>query len=195
MKQLIDELGKLVRGIRVLAVPRIEDLPYHTSPPIQFVYESTATLALGLYVWADPPSPLTPNRPILDNALYYFRNITLTADTEVLDYTSNIVTSPQFFMYRESDLNTVLFREPVLMNTFYEQFAYPLVWESHRGADRLRAGFTGSLVQGPGLVGKASITLKAIITATEIVDKNFIEIFRSNYPTPPKNIKAVKYGK
>jgi hypothetical protein len=182
MQDPINAIYDLIGGIRTLAVPRAEDLPYNTSPPIQFVYESTANLSIGYYTWNDTPSVLSTIRPILNNALYYFRSITLTADIEQLDFTSNISVSPKFYMFKESDNNAVLFREPVTMNTFYQNFDYRFFWQSHRGNDQLRAAFIGSLTQGASLIGKSSITLKAIISAQEIVDDEFIELFKLNYP-------------
>jgi hypothetical protein len=183
MQPLLD----LISGIKVLGVPRAEDLPYWTSPPIQFVYESTAALAVGVYDWNDQPSALTPNRPILNNALYFFRSITLTADVEQLDYTSNIATSPAFYMFKESDSDAVMFREPILMNTFYQNFDYRFWWQSHRANDVLKAAFVGTLVQGAGLIGKTSITLKAIISAQEVVDEGFVNAFKMKYPTGGKS--------
>lgn len=166
-----------------LKIGRAEDLPYWTSPPIQFVYESVAPLALGFYTWADAPTLTTPIRPILNNALYYFRSISLSADIAELDFTSNITTRPQFFMFLRGDSNAPLFREPIEMNKYYENFTYRFFWMSKQGEDdELRAAFRGALIQGPGLIGKSSITLKAVISAQEIIEENFIELFKTAYP-------------
>lgn len=178
------------KTLQALRIPRAEDLPYWTSPPIQFVFESTANLALGSYTWADTPAAFTPQRPILINAVYYFRSITLTADCAEFDYTTNIVTTPAFYTFLESYSDAVLFREPILMNKFYDQFTYRFFWQSYRSDDILKGGFVGSLLQGPGLVGKSSITLKAIISAQEIVDENFCNLFKANYPKPPANVRV-----
>jgi hypothetical protein len=170
-------------GVKALNVPRMEDLPYISSPPVQFVYQSTALLNLGSYIWADIPAPLVVNRPILNNALYYFRSITLAADTEDLDFSANIIETPGFNMYRVSDASTPLLREAVLMPCFLQQMEYRLCWMSKRGEDSLLGSFRGSLIQGPGLLGKASITLKAIVTAQEVVDKEFLALFvNHSYP-------------
>lgn len=175
-------------------IARLEDLPYWSSPPIQFVYESTANLSLGAYTWADTPSLFTPNRPIRENVLYFFRNITLAADTSEFDFTANIASTPLFYTFRESDAEAVLFREPIQMNKFYEDFVYRLVWETHRVDDVLLGAFVGSLIQGPALVGKANITLKAIISAQEIVDEHYVNLFKSHYPRPPQGVREVNYG-
>lgn len=174
-------------------IARLEDLPYWSSPPIQFVYESTATLALGQYVWADVPAVFTPDRPIRDNVLYYFRNLSLIADTAEFDYSSNIVTTPLFYTFRESDDQAVLFREPIQMNKFYDQFVYRFTWITHRADDILYGAFRGVLIQGPGLIGKNSVTLKAIISAQEVVDEQYIDLFKSHYP-PAKEAREVRNG-
>jgi len=176
-------------------IARLEDLPYWSSPPIQFVYESTAPLALGAYTWADTPTRFTPDRPIRENVLYFFRNISLVADTAEFDFSSNISSTPLFYTFRESDAEAVLFREPIQMNKFYEDFVYRFTWETHRADDILLGAFVGSLIQGPGLIGKANITLKAIISAQEIVDEHFVDLFKSHYPLPPEGTREVTYGK
>lgn len=178
-----EELTRLIGGIRTLNIPRLEDLPYATSPPIQFVYQSTASLNVGSYTWADDPSPLVPNRPVRANALYYFRSITLSADTAELDFTANIVTTPQFYTFLQSDARAVLFREPILMVKFFDQFDYRLTWKSQSTTDQLFAAFRGVLVQGGGLVGKATIQLTAVISAQEIIEESFINLFFKKYPS------------
>jgi hypothetical protein len=166
-----------------LVIPRIEDLPYWDSPPIQFVYESTAPLIAGSYYWNDPAMPLNPIRPLVDNAVYYFRNITLAADISELDFEANISTAPNFYTFLSADARTVLFREPINMNMFYQQFDYRLVWSRAKGANQLLAAFTGALLQGPSLIGKTSITLKAVISAQEIVNESFNMLLRDKgYP-------------
>lgn len=186
---------EFIRSIEPLNIPRAEDLPYWSSPPIQFVYESTAALALGAYTWNDAPTAFTPQRPILINALYYFRNITLVADIAEFDFSSNIVTTPEFYTFLESYSDAVLFREPLQMNKFYDQFIYRFWWQTYRSDDIIKGAFRGSIIQGPGLVGKSSITLKAIIAAQEIVDEHYINLFKANYPKPAKDIRAENYGK
>jgi hypothetical protein len=85
-------------------------------------------------------------------------------------------------MFRQGDARAVLFREPLQMPVFIDQFDYRLCWISQQENDQLFAAFRGSLVQTANLIGKTSITLKAIITAQEIADKNYVETFKSNYP-------------
>lgn len=178
-----DLLQRFIGGINMLAVPRIEDLPYATSPPIQFVFESTATLAFGQYVFngAQLASPVV--RPLSSNIVYYFRNVTLTADIDENDFMGAIATSPVFQVYKQSEGNTQLFREPLRMNTFFRQFDYRLAWQTQIQGDILTGSFAGVLTQIPALLGKASITLKAIIAAQEIIDERFNRRFKEkSYP-------------
>lgn len=184
-------LKRLVQAVRYLYVPRAEDLPYWGSPPVQYVYESTAQLAAGFYTWADVPSSLTPNRPVRPNVLYYFRNISMAADIAELDFTGAIVTVPQFNTHLVSDAVAPLFREPLLMNKFFDQFDYRLWWSSQQDNDRLRGTWAGVLQQTPALIGKDAITLKAIITAQEVSDEYYVNQFRTNpYPRLPTVIDS-----
>lgn len=187
-------LKRLIQAVRYLQVPRAEDLPYWGSPPIQYVYESTALLDAGFYTWADTPSVLTPDRPVRPNVLYFFRTISMAADIEELDFTSAIVTTPGFNTHLKSDAVAPLFRESVLMNKFFNQLPYRLWWASQQGSDnsdrqtgdQLLGSWAGSLSQIPALIGKSSITLKAIITAQEVSDEYYVNQFRTNpYPRMP----------
>jgi hypothetical protein len=176
---------QFVKGLKALNIPRIEDLPYHTSPPVQFVYESEASLSGGTYSWSDSPTALTPSRPLLANTLYYFRHISFSADISEGDFTGNLVTVPKFQMYIKSQNNVMLFREPLQMTHFLSAWDYRLTHVTVSStSDVFRGSFTGSLIQGASLLGKTSITLRAVISAQEIVDKNFINLFKTKYPVP-----------
>lgn len=184
-------MKRLIQAVRYLYVPRAEDLPYWGSPPVQYVYESTAQLVAGFYTWADTPSTLTPDRPVRPNVLYFFRNISMAADIEELDFTGAIIATPQFNTHLVSDATAPLFREPLLMNKFFDQFDYRLWWASQQEDDKLRGTFSGVLQQTPALIGKESITLKAIITAQEVSDEYFTNQFRTNpYPRMPTVIDS-----
>lgn len=179
-------LKRLIQAVRGLYIPRAEDLPYWGSPPIQYVYESTAILSAGFYTWDDEPSVLAPDRPVRPNVLYFFRNISMASDIEELDFTSAIVTTPQFNTHLVSDAKAPLFREPLLMNKYFDQFDYRSWWSSQQEDDQLLGTWRGTLRQIPALVGKSSITLKAIITAQEVSDEYFVNQFRTNpYPRLP----------
>lgn len=163
-------------------VPRIEDLPYFSSPPVQFVYESPATVGAGLYVWTDPPSPLTPLRNVMENAVYFIRSVSLFADIEEFDFQESLLISPIFQIFKPSEATVHLFKEPIIMNTFLQQFDFRAIYMTAKSADQILASFNGTLVQTPSLIGKTTITLKAIISAQEINDDNFLKLFREQYP-------------
>jgi len=171
-------------------IPRLEDLPYYKSPAIQFTYTSSAPLVAGAYVWSDGPTPLVPDRPLMENSLYYFRSITFAANLEELDFTSSVTTDlttgnplyPKFQMYLKSRAKTILFREPILMVKYLQNFDYRYTWITQMKNDQLFASFNGSLTQGPALIGVTSIKLQAVISAQEIVDERFIAQFKKGYP-------------
>lgn len=177
------DLEKAISGIKALNIARIEDLPYHDSPPVQFFYQSSATLNAGTYTWSDTPSALTTTRPVLSNALYFFRHITFSADIEELDFTAAITTVPTFQFYQKSMGNVPMFREPIRMMKYLENWDFRLTWMAHESQrDAFRAGFSGVLTQTAALIGKASITLTAVISAQEIISENFIDLFSKGYP-------------
>jgi hypothetical protein len=163
-------------------VPRLEDLPYYTSPPIQFTYQSSAPFAAGVYTWSEMQMRLVPDRPIMANSLYYFRSLTLSADIDEVDFTSNIITTPKFQMYLKGRAKVILFREPIYMVKFLQNFDYRYVWRTQTTKDQLFASFNGVLAQGAGLVGKDPLTLTAVISAQEIVDEGFVKFFKEKYP-------------
>lgn len=190
MKDYLDVLARVACTIKQtwsrLQVARIGDIPYYTSPPMQLVYQSTATLTAGVYLWDDDPGVLATQRNLVDNALYFIRNITLTADVESLDFETSVTTIPEFYMFRQSDGGVrrpiPLLREPILMPSFLKNFDYRLVFETKQGNDQVLGAFRGQLIQSPGLIGKNTITLTAQISVQEIVDKNYINLFKTAYP-------------
>jgi hypothetical protein len=181
-----DVLMRFIGGIKMLAIPRIEDMPYWSSPPIQFVYEQTANLVLGTYTFAtagNAPQPLAISRPIIENTIYYMRNITLSADIGRDDFLGAIVTTPNFQLYKQSENNVQLYRESIRMSDYFQQFDFRLAWQTQRSVDQLLGTIVGQLTQTVALIGKSSITIKAIISAQEIVDQKFTRLFRDkSYP-------------
>lgn len=164
-------------------VPRAADIPYWGSPPVQFVYSSTETIVLGKYTFNDDPTAFAVARPILANGLYFFRNISLTADVSELDYTTNLETPLKFYFFLKSDSKTSLYREPIQMDKFYNQFDFPFFWRRHTKDDILYGAVRGVIDQGVNLVGKTSVTVKAIISAQEITNERYVADFvKDGYP-------------
>lgn len=157
-----------------------DSVPYWSAPPVQFVYESTASLSLGQYTWTDTPTELSPVRPIQDNDLYVLSSLTLTADISNDDFTAAINETPLFNFHLLGDSKAPFFREPIQMVTFLENFPFRLVWGPSRGSDQLLGSFRGVLDQTPALIGKTSITLKVIMAAQEIQDDAIVEDIKTN---------------
>lgn len=166
------------------------DIPYKESPPIQFTYESTGSLTLGEYRWQDSPTLMIPNRALTDNSLIFIRSVTLSADITESDYVQNVPTlldMPALFLYLQSEAGAVKWREPVIMSKFFNEFTHKFWFRPKQNRDRLQAAFRSingraTLAQGSSLVGKASVTLKAVISAQEITDNNYIRAFENAYP-------------
>ena len=168
-------------------IPRIEDLPYYHSKPVEFIYQSTAPLIGGVYTWADGPTPLAALRPLQSNTLYYFRTVTMTANISQDDYTACINVLPGFQMFLKSQANQILFREPLYMGMYLQNFDYRFCFISSVENDQLNASFTGSLAQNTNLVGIPSITLTVVISAQEVTDDSFISYFTQKYPGEKNN--------
>lgn len=100
----------------------------------------------------------------------------------------NVVNAPAFKLYLQQQADAALFREPVRMVKFFEDFPFPATFISQADPDKILAGFSGRLDQGSSLVGKLDLRLTAIISATEISDQNFIREFTKNYPSGVKRV-------
>ena len=191
MEQLINAMNRLVSGIRTLSVPRIEDLPYNTSKPVQFVYQSTCEIGqtstggvgvAGNWIWDDRAAQMSPVRRLGENTLYFIRNVTFTADISQNDFPPAIVTAPNFSLYKESSLEAMILREPLIMPAFLENFDYRMAVFTSDTQDQLLGAFRGQLVQTGALTGVSDITLTATISAQEIIDDSFLKSFRKGFP-------------
>ena len=165
-----------------ILIPRLEDMPYYQSPPIQFVFSQTAPLEFGQYVFPIAKALFTPDRPILDNALYYFRTITCTADITELDYESAVDASTpfQFHCFEQSLSGSPRFREPILIAKFLENFDYRLLFLPRQEPNALLGSFQGTIIQTASLLGKEDITFKMVISAQEITDDGFVGMVTKN---------------
>jgi len=171
-------------------VPRIPDIPYHTSYPHQFVFQQTAPLALGEYVFDGTKALLTQQPQLIKDALYIFRHITLTADTSVGVYEEAIGSSPGFtpdvprvqFFFAQGT-GAPVFKTPIFMNTFIEGWEYTRAWQNQQSPQQLSANWQGKIRQTGALIGKPEITLKIIVAATEVTDEAYVNDFvHRSYP-------------
>lgn len=165
-------------------VPRLEDLPYTSSPPIQFVYRQTSTLTAGNYPFSvTTPQQLATVRPLIANSLYYFRSVTVVADIDEGDYLSSITDIPTFQMYALSTGKQILFREPLSIAKYFQNFDYRLVWQTQREDDQFYCAINGNLKQIDSLIGKTTITISVVLSVQEIVDTAYIMRFtQKSYP-------------
>ncbi len=169
---------------------RLIDIPYGKSPPVIFSFRQTAPLALGVYDFGGVGSPLvrslfTPNRPILPNVLYIFSGLSFSMDVDQNDYQGAIASLPAFSTFLQSDASAPAFREPILLDKYFENYSYILSLmgsssvnrPANTGGDtfnKLFGSVTGTVNQTAALVGKASLTAIVKMTAQEISDGEFI---------------------
>ena len=187
-------------------IPRITDIPFSSTNPIQFVYQSTATAAGGLYQWTDNPSALAVLRPLIVNSLYLIKEIYFAANVSEENFcagilppqsalaklltnggvgfspSKNATVMPQFQMYLQGAQNAPLFREAIVMPCFLRNFPYPKSWVTGVINDQLLASWNGTIAQAGALLGVSTLTLTATVSALEIQDQAFIELFNKNYP-------------
>ena len=163
------------------------EIPYFTSPPVQYVYRSTANLVFGAYTWADNPSPLyfpiagsagAVLRRVQSRALYYIRDITVKADIDKNDYPAALSAPiPYLSLHLRSQGRTSLFREPFVVPSFLENFQYRQFVHITQDPEEMLGSFRGALIQTPALIGKASITLTAVLSVQEISDHEYVNRF------------------
>ena len=179
-------------------IPRITDIPFSSTNPIQFVYQSTATAVGGLYQWTDNPSALAVLRPLIVNSLYLIKEIYFAANVSEENFCAGILppqsalaklltknnatVMPQFQMYLQGAQNAPLFREAIVMPCFLRNFPYPKSWVTGVINDQLLASWNGTIAQAGALLGVSTLTLTATVSALEIQDQAFIELFNKNYP-------------
>jgi hypothetical protein len=190
-EELNQNLNELIKAIRPLSVGRVEDLPYISSPPAQFVYQSTCEVGhysdgtvgiAGNFIWNDTASAMTPARPLGENSLYFIRKLTMTADVNQNHFPQSIVTAPKFYLYKESNLAAPILREPVIMPCFLENFDYRFAFFTSDPDDQLLGALSGQLEMIADLTGKKFITITVVISAQEVIDENFISQFKKAYP-------------
>jgi hypothetical protein len=105
------------------------------------------------------------------------------ADVDEGDYLSAITTLPVFQMYLKGTGKQILFREPVAIAKYFQNFDYRLCWFTQREDDELYCAIAGELQQTAALIGKTSIFLTVVISAQEVVDSSFVKRFRElSYP-------------
>jgi len=169
-----------------IGIGRPDDAPLHDTVPVQLVYRKTIALLAGAYTWPGDRELITVQRPLIHNAVYILRNMSLTADVEETDYTAALTSVateiPKFMLYLEGTGDSPEFREEVSMPTFLKNYWYHKLIVPHQTPVAIKGSWRGKLNQIPALIGKASITLTAVITLQEVIDDRFAEILLQRYP-------------
>jgi hypothetical protein len=175
--------------VTIPRVGRIEDLPYYTSPPIQFTYEQKADLTLGTYPFLlDSKSVMNNNTQLTDNSLIYIRNVSFYADIPQIDYqqalqlaagTTNV---PQFSMYMEGNAGSPILRNPIQLGNYFREQDYKLLIMPKYNPNNLLGAVSGTLQQTAALAGYSEINITIEFFCQEIVDDAFIEAITRKYP-------------
>ena len=174
-------------------VARIEDLPYYTSPPIQFTFVQQATLTLGQYPFVLTKAVMGNTVQITDNSLIYIRDMSFSADISLLDYQTSLKLAtgltdiPRFSLYMGGDGGVPIFRNPIELANYFREQSYRKVIMPKYTPNQLLGSVQGTLQQHAGLAGVNEINITMELYCQEIVDDNFIKEFTQRYPLTGDN--------
>lgn len=173
----------------MIRVARIEDLPYYTSPPIQFIHTQQAALTLGTYPFLLNKTVMTnSNSQLTDNSLIYIRDISFYADVPVLDYqralklAAGTVNIPRLSLYMGGNAGVPMLRNPVYLGDYFREQSYRLLIMPKFTPNDILASINGTLQQHAGLAGIVEINITVELFCQEIVDDAFIEAVTRKYP-------------
>jgi len=174
--------------INVSRVGRIEDMPYYTSPPLQFTYTQQAALALGTYPFVIAKTAVANNAQLTENTLIYLRDISFYADIPALDYQAALklaaggVDIPRLSLYMEGNAAVPLLRTPIELGNYFREQSFRMLIPSHVTPNNLLASVQGTLQQHAGLAGIAEVNITVELYCQEIVDDDFIKAIKRKYP-------------
>lgn len=187
-------LSSLKRGVKRVEldnhIPRVGDLPYWSSPPMQFSFTEVATLTLGEYPFEAERTVMTNTKNLNNSTLIYFYDMSFSADIPLLDYQNALQLAsgdneiPQFSMFMQSDRNAPVLQDPILCQDYFNGQDYQLLIEPKQTPNKLNAFFRGKLKQTAALAGISKINLTFTFYAQQITDDNFIQSFKQGYPRP-----------
>lgn len=170
-------------------IARIEDLPYYTSPPLQFTWTQTGTLALGVYPFTlAAKDRMANNVQLTDNSLIYIRNISFYADVPELDYQQALklaggtVDIPRLSIYMEGNAGVPILRVPIELGNYFREQSYRLLVMPKFTPNFLLAAIEGTLQQHAGLAGFNEVNISVELFCQEIIDDNFIANITREYP-------------
>jgi hypothetical protein len=170
-------------------INKIDELPYNTSPPIQFTYAQSAALTLGQYPFlAAVKNVMGYNGNITSNALYYLRNLSFACDIPELDYQQALklaggtVNIPRFNMFFSKDAHSPIIPNALQLNQFFDGIDFKQTFSPRVLPNDLKGNITGTLQQTANLAGVNEINATVELFFQEITDDNFIAHFRKRYP-------------
>ena len=170
-------------------VARLEDLPYYTSPPIQFTYTQSANLTLGTYPFGLAAKTVMGNNvQLTDNSLIYIRNISFYADVPKVDYQQALqllagtVDIPKLSIYMGGNTGVPILRTPIELGDYFREQDYRLLIMPKYTPNELLAAIQGTVQQTGALAGVATLNLTVEVYCQEIVDDSFIDAIVRKYP-------------
>lgn len=167
---------------------RIEDLPYYTSPPMQFTFVQKADLTLGEYPFTAGRATIGNNKNITDNTLLYIKAMTFSADIPILHYQEALQLAtgdtdiPRFSVFLQSDSNAPIFIDPIQLSDYFDDQEYKKLVLPKQFPNRMSAFFRGTLQQTGNLAGVTEINLTINLWVQQISDDTFINGLKKKYP-------------
>jgi len=175
--------------VTISRVGRIEDLPYYTSPPIQFTFTQQAVLNAATYPFTlAAKAAMNNNTQLTDNSLIYIRDISFHADIAILDYQEALkllagtVDIPELSIYMGGNSGVPILRNPIVLADYFREQSYRLLIMPKYTPNNLLAAVEGTLQQHAGLAGVNQINITIELYCQEIVDDNFIHAITRKYP-------------
>lgn len=174
-------------------IPRIEDLPYYYSPPLQFTFTQQATLTLGQYPFTAGRAAVGNNKNITDNTLLYFREMTFSADISLANYqialqlAGGTVDIPRFSLFLTSEANAPVLVDPIQLDNYFNGQTFRRIVLPKQLPNTLSGFFRGTLQQHGGLAGVTEINLTMNMWVQAISDDNFVEAMKQKYPDLREN--------
>lgn len=169
-------------------VARIEDLPYYTSPPIQFTYTQQAALTIGQYPFILTKAAMNNTVQLTDNSLIYIRDISFYADIDKQDYQEALKLAggtldvPELSLYMAGNAAVPIFRNPIFLGNYFREQSYRKLIMPKFTPNNLLASIQGTLQQHAALAGVNEINITVELFCQEIVDDNFIAGIVKEFP-------------
>lgn len=172
-------------------IARIGDIPYTSSPPMQFSLTLSAVLSNGNFEFFDVAggtplgrSELAGSKNITENSLIVIKDFSFAADIPILDYQQSLVagTIPNFNLFLTSDAGAPQFKDPIQLPNYMDKQQYILALTPKVSENAFTGFYRGSFPQTAATAGLNTIDFTINFYAVEVVDDNYIAAFKKNYP-------------